>query len=120
MAVIGLLLVALVALARDRDIYVDIKGVKIGTAPGTAARTMPGEFGLSDVRIDAELRLYHAILRLQTARKLDGVEIPKALDDQIGQFWRTPEGIGPGETDVDKLTAAVMAYIPPPRRRKES
>lgn len=118
LVVIGVLLIALVAVARGRDISVDLRGFKIWTQPTSAARTMPGVFGLSDDRIEAELRLYDAILRLQTARKWDGVTVPNTLDERIGVFWRTPEEVGPLESDVDKLTAEVLTHVPDARRRK--
>lgn len=80
-----------------------------------AAHVRPGSRGLSEERIEAEVALYDSILRLQTARELHHVAVPRELDEEIARFWRLPEsvGMGPGgEEDVRDLTRRVLEHVP--------
>lgn len=108
--------------------FTDLENVTAGAFSATARKRLVGELaeavrarpglrGLSNDRIDAELRLYDAILRLQSARRWDGTQVPREIEERIAQFWRIPEEIGPGEDEVDRLTSQILELVPPNRRR---
>lgn len=84
-----------------------------------AAHVRPGSRGLSEERIEAEVALYDAILRLQTAVEWQHVTIPHELDEEIARFWRLPESVGMrpgGEEDVRDLTRRVLEFVSPELR----
>ena len=84
-------------------------------AQAAAAKLLLAERGLSRDRIEVEAALYDAVLRLQSARALEGVQIPPDLEAEITRFWQQPESIGMrpgGEADVSALTRRVMERVP--------
>jgi hypothetical protein len=92
-------------------------GIAARRSNGSGARLGPSLRGLSPERIAAEVELYAAILRLQTARHdfPKAVKVPRDLDADIRRFWHEPESIGMrpgGETGVRNLTRRIVEFLP--------